>query len=291
MSNRSFVLIANPNAGRGQCAGIVENVAAALRAAGGSAECALTRSIEHATELATHAAQDDRVAVAVGGDGLLRAVAQGASRFGGTVGITTVAESIRILLESTPHPADGIGVTAGTTGSTDGSPAAFAIGNVYVGFDSLTNVLANRLPARLGSFAYTYAALEVTLTMPPLAYRLHIDGVPLDYTGIGVTVASSVYYGGGVPVAPGADVHDGALDVIVFEQVSRRSRIATMLAMRHGKHLERPGVQYFRAQQVSISVEPPIEAYSDGDPIGRSPLTARVLPGAINLLRPSPHPA
>ena len=296
MTSRSFVLIANPHAGRGKAAKVLSDATAALRRAGAPTQGQTTTSIEHATELAADAAEAGDVAVAIGGDGLLRAVAAGASRYGGTVGIvpcgrgndyartvgiTDLNRCVSILLDAVPRPTDCIAVARGLTASR--SPQhAIAIGNVYVGFDSLSNALANDLKVNLGEFTYTYSTARVAMTMQPLQFRLTIDGRATEYRGSGITITNSKYYGGGVPVAPGADVHDGLLDVLLFQQFTRRSRIAMLLAMRKGTHERRPDVQHVRASTVGINLDPPLEAYSDGDSIGRTPLTAWILPGAIS---------
>lgn len=301
MSDRSFVLIANPHAGRGQAARIVVETDAALSAAGVTAHAELTTSIHHARDLADQAAAVGSIAVAIGGDGLLRAVAAGASRHGGTVGIVPCGRGndyarmvgsgaldgcVWTLLHAEPRPTDCIAVTPGLVEESDAVPYDVAIGNVYVGFDSLSNALANKITMYLGPLSYKYTALRVALTMRPLMFRLVIDGAADDYPGSGVVIANSAFYGRGVPVAPGADIHDGMLDVIMFEQVDRRSRVAMMLALRTGKHLARTDVRHVRARRIQVELEPPVEAYSDGDPICPTPLTAWVLPGAVGLLRP-----
>lgn len=289
---RTFALIANPHAGRGRAGDVVRTTEALLHSAGAESRAELTTSIEHAEQLAAEAAGAGEIAVAVGGDGLVRAVAAGASRHEGTIGIVpagrgndfartvgiakgNVEAAVATLLTAEARPTDCIAVND-----------RVALGNVYIGFDSLTNVAANALRVNLGQFSYTYAALRVALTMAPLQFAIEVDGVRRTFTGSGVAVASSIYYGGAVPVAPTADPHDGILDVVTFAITGRRRRVATLLAMRSGAHLGRAGVDHVRAREITIEVTPVLEAYSDGDPIARAPLHVRVMPGAIGLLRP-----
>ncbi len=318
MSERRFVVIANPNAGRGRAGRVLEQTTTALRAAGAQASGELTTSIGHATELAASAAAQGAVAVGVGGDGLLRAVAAGASRSGGTVGIVpagrgndfartvgidkqAVEANIARLLTAEPVPTDCIAVTGGSSGhlapDTDQGGHAetpseadrgsdVALGNVYAGFDSLSNVAANDLRVNLGGLSYSWAALRVALTMPVLELRVTVDGTTHAYRGSGVAIGNSRFYGGNVPFAPEADVHDGLLDVVMFEQTDARSRVATLWSMRSGQHLSRDGVRHVRGREIRVEVDPALEAYSDGDPIAHTPLTATVMPGAIQLLRP-----
>lgn len=319
MSDRRFVVIANPHAGRGQAEVVLRQVVAALQEAGAQAGGELTTSIGHAADLAGAAAADGVVAVAVGGDGLVRAVAAGASRHRGTVGLVPAGRgndfartvgiakddlpgSIRTLLEAESRPTDCIAVTGAAPrlpGASNRNPPTHApgaaddetvtdvaLGNVYAGFDSLSNVTANALRFNLGEFSYTYAALRVALTMPVLDLAVTVDGERHAYRGSGVAIGNSRFYGGNVPFAPDADVHDGLLDVVMFAQTGARSRVATLWSMRSGTHLGREGVRVVRGREVRIEITPTLEAYSDGDPIAHTPLTARVMPGAIGLLRP-----
>lgn len=302
------MLLANPHAGRGNAARISAELQTALGAAGARVQRELTTSIEHATALASSAAESGRVSVAIGGDGLLRAVAAGAAASGGTIGvvpcgrgndyarmigITGVTDCVRVLLDAAPRPADCIAVAPGFVTVESGAasvsariPFRVAIGNVYVGFDSLSNALANRITVNLGRFSYSYTAFRVALTMRPFHYRLVVDDIPIEYAGSGVVIANSGYYGRGVPVAPTADVHDGQLDVVMFQQRTRRARVAALLALRGGSHLHRADVQHLRASRIQVQLDPSSEAFSDGDPIGPTPLTAWVLPAAVQLLRP-----
>lgn len=295
MSAGPFLLMANPLAGRGRAAVILDRAVTALQAAGAQAYGELTRSTDHASELAAAAARDGMVSVAVGGDGLVRAVAAGACRHSGVIGIvpagrgndyaravglTSIDISVRVLLTAVPRPADLIAVTG------DRQPAQVAIGNVYLGFDSLSNALANRFRLGLGGFGYKYAALQVAVTMRPMTFRLTLDGVEQEVSGSGVAITNSGFYGAGIPIAPMADVHDGLLDVVIFESTNRLHRIPAMISLTRGRHLDRSDVRHQQVRQVQVSAEPGIEAYSDGDPICRPPFTATVRPGAIRLLRP-----
>jgi len=288
--------VANPHAGRGRAAEIVREVVTGLRRAGAAAEGVLTTSAGQATELSADAVMNGVVPVAVGGDGLLRAVAAGAARKAGTIGIVpagrgndfarmvgmtnNVKASIEVLLTARSRPVDLIAVTD-ARGQTD-----VAIGNVYLGFDSLSNVLANKTRFRLGRFGYKFAALQAAMTMCPISFHLQLDGVPNEFTGSGVAIANSGFYGAGVRLAPMADVHDGLLDVVLFESTTRRGIIAAMIAMTRGRHFERSDVRHQLARSIRVQAQPAMLSYSDGDPMCPTPFAATVLPGAIGLLRP-----
>lgn len=298
VSERCFTVIVNPHAGGGRARGRGQAVQQALLARGLDATLIATTSIEHARACAGEAASSGRIAVACGGDGLLRGVAAGlvlAGRAGGlaverplmgiapggrgndfarTLGLPDEPELVaEQLATAAANPIDVIDV--------DGE---IALGNVYVGFDSRTNELANELRVNLGGFTYTYAGARVTWSLPQLAFSLTIDGSRHDFAGQGVTIASSAFYGGAMNVAPGADPRDGVLDVITFEQTGRAARAAALIALLRGRHLERSDVRRFPARDVRLELAPTMTAFADGDPIAQTPLTARVVPGAIDLI-------
>lgn len=295
--DRAFLLLANPRAGRGAAANQVAEVAAALREAGAPVDAVITASIEHATELAASAASAGRIAVAVGGDGLARAVASGVAAGDGVMGLipagrgndfaraigapADLAGAVRVLRTCPARATDCIGVT-----TPDHSGERVALGNVYLGFDSLSNVAANRQRVHWGRFAYSVAALRVALTMPVLRFSLVVDGDARSFDGSGVAIASSAFYGGAIEVAPGARPDDGVLDLVLFEATRRAERVSTLLALRNGDHIGRRGVRTLRGREISLRVEPSIEAYADGDPIAAGVFRARVLPGKLRVIRP-----
>ena len=67
-----------------------------------------------------------------------------------------------------------------------------------------------------------------------------------------------------------------------------KRRFLTVLLPRifKGTYLELPEVHVTRSRTVRIDADRPFVVYADGDPIGRTPATIEVLPGAITVLCP-----
>lgn len=294
--DRRFTLVVNPHAGAGRARERGTALQTELASRGLDAELIATQSIEHAQLVAEQAAAAGRIAVGCGGDGLLRAVAAGvhaAARAGAPRPLMAIQPGGRgndfartLGLPSEPAlVAAQLATAAATPIDLIEVGEAIALGNVYVGFDSRTNELANALRRDLGRFTYTYAGARVALTLPRLRIELEIDGTAYAFDGQGVTIASSAYYGGAMNIAPGADPRDGVLEVICFAQTARLARAAALVALLRGRHERRADVHRFTARDnVTITLAPPMLAFSDGDPIATTPLTARLLPGAIGLL-------
>jgi diacylglycerol kinase family enzyme len=52
------------------------------------------------------------------------------------------------------------------------------------------------------------------------------------------------------------------------------------------QQLQDPNFVYLRAGQVYVECEPPASVQLDGDYLGRTPVDIRVLPAAVQVIRP-----
>ena len=115
------------------------------------------------------------------------------------------------------------------------------IGIASVGFDSEANRIANSAPARLGQLVYVYGALGALATWKHAAFTVDVDGERTRFVGWSVAAANSKAYGGGMFVAPGAELDDGALDVVYCERDEQATFVARLLPkVFKGEHVNEP---------------------------------------------------
>lgn len=290
---REVALIVNPSAGGGRAARALPGVEARLRDLGISAEVDATRDLEHAAELAVGAARRGRVVVTLSGDGMLGKVAGALTEvpgavlgvlpggrgndFARVVGIPLDAEAAcEVIANGEPHALD-----LGQAGDTP------YIGIASLGFDSDANRIANEAPARLGQFVYVYGALRALAAWKPADFTIEVDGRRLQFTGWGVAMANSKAYGGGMFVAPDAELDDGALDIVRLESTSKAHFLRSVMPKAFkGEHVHDPSVHVLRGTVVRVEASRPFVVQADGDPVGELPMTFRVLPGAVRVLLP-----
>jgi YegS/Rv2252/BmrU family lipid kinase len=294
---REIALIVNPSAGGGRAARALPGVEARLRALGISAEVDATRDLDHAAELAVAAARAGRVVVTLSGDGMLGKVAgalgdvPGAvigvlpggrgNDFARVVGIPLDAEAAcDVIASGVPRALD--------MGEAGGTPY---IGIASLGFDSDANRIANEAPARLGQLVYVYGALRALVAWKPAEFNLEVDGERIRFDGWGIAMANSKAYGGGMFVAPDAELDDGALDVVRLETTSKARFLRKVLPkVFKGEHVHEPSVHVLRGTVVRVEADRPFTVYADGDPVGDLPMTFRALPGAVQVLLPAGAP-
>jgi YegS/Rv2252/BmrU family lipid kinase len=288
---RKLQLIVNPSAGRGRARRLMPHVEAALRAAGHDLVVAPTRSLEHADELAAAAVADDRVAVAMGGDGVIGRVAGAVAAAGGVLGVipggrgNDFCRAAGIPLKAVPACAvlaDGAErpIDVGYVGE-----AAF-LGIASVGFDSEVQerLLTSRVP--LGDLVYLYGALATVARWRPATFTCRIDDDEVLLTGWSVAVSNSGVYGGGMRLAPDASLEDGRLDVITTSTTTRRTFLRALPKVFKGTHLAEPSVELRLASRVALAADRPFRLFADGEPIAALPCTVTVQPAALRVLLP-----
>ncbi|MCO5970496.1 diacylglycerol/lipid kinase family protein [Actinoallomurus soli] len=290
---RSFTAVVNPAAG-GDAAARLIPLARLLREAGAEMTVEYSRSLEHAAELARTAADKGHTVVAAGGDGMVGGLAGALAGTDGVLGILPAGRGndfarqlglpeepdrlAALLLEAEPRRIDAIEVT-----TPDGGSRVVA-GSVYAGVDSVANVHINRLTRLPGSLAYYLGPLRAIATWRPVSYRVTVDGELHEERGYTVVVANSGFYGYGLHIAPDAAVDDGLLDVVIIRHAPKRLFFAVMRELPKGTHVHRPVVEVLRGREVRVEADRDIPYGADGELLGDLPATARVLPGALNVI-------
>jgi diacylglycerol kinase (ATP) len=293
---RSFTALVNPISGGGRAAQKWAPLAAYINDAGADVRVELTRSREHGVEAAHAAAADGRVVVAVGGDGLVRDVAEGVVAAGGVMGVVPAGRG-NDLARSLSFPTD---VTAlaelllnGTASACDVIDVAntVVVGNVYCGIDSVSNAIINRnrrLPAKV---VYRLAPVRAILTWRAPRFTLTVDGATTVVDAHMVVIGNSGAYGHGLNIVPSARLDDGLLDVLVVRDGPKRAVASFMRDAQRGTHVARPEVSVHTAREVTIAADRSVPVCGDGEELTSLPATARVRAGALHLIRPEHQPA
>jgi YegS/Rv2252/BmrU family lipid kinase len=290
--SRRLQLIVNPTAGRGRARKLLPGVEAALRGAGHDLVVTPTRSLEHADELVAAALADERVAVAMGGDGIVGRVAGGVAAGGGLLGVLPGGRG-NDFCRAAGIPLNAVAacdvlangeersVDLGYVGDT-----AF-VGIASIGFDSAVQerVLTSRLP--LGDLIYLYGSLATIATWQPATFTCRVDGKPVVVTGWSVAVSNSGMYGGGMHLVPEASLEDGLLDVVTTSTTNRRTFLRALPKVFKGTHVDEPARVLRTATSVElIETDRPFRVFADGDPVASLPCTVTVRPGALRVLLP-----
>lgn len=157
------------------------------------------------------------------------------------------------------------------------------------GYDASIIEAAEQFKAALGAFAYLMAAV-VNLAPTASQFELDLDGETVTTDGIAVLVVNFGRLQFDLPVASGADPHDGLFQVAVLRTRNIAGLLPAIIAALSGAQ-KVPGIDVYQASRVAIAAEPRLRIQYDGEAVEDfTPFEATVLPDSANLLLPSDSP-
>jgi YegS/Rv2252/BmrU family lipid kinase len=284
-------VLVNPSAGGGRVRELLPELEAALRQRGLEHRLVFTTSLEHGCREARRAAGEGEIPVVMSGDGLIGQV--GGVLADGEVPLGVIPggrgnDFARVLGIPTDIPAAVELLAAGRTRAIDVGEVNGRrfLGIASCGFDSDANRIANEVRLVKGNLVYVYAALRALAAWRPARFELLLDGKPWALVGYSVAAANSKAYGGGMFLAPDAELDDGLLDIVCVGEVGKLRYLANLPKVFKGRHIANEEVTVRRAAEVEISADRPFAVYADGDHLADLPARIRVLPRALNVIAP-----
>lgn len=249
-----------------------------------------TEGLEHGRAEAVAAAASGEIPVVMSGDGLIGQVGGALVGAGVPMGVIPSGRGndFARVVGIPDDVEEAVAVLAG------GRPREIDVGEVNgkrflciasCGFDSDANRIANESRIK-GRIVYAYAALRALASWKPARFALTLDGERREFRGYSVAAANSRAYGGGMFIAPDAELDDGLLDVVTTAEVGKLRFLANLPQVFEGKHVNNDEVTVSRAAEVRIEADRPFAVYADGDPVADLPATVRILPRALRVIVP-----
>jgi YegS/Rv2252/BmrU family lipid kinase len=286
-----LALLVNPASAHGGALKLLPRLEQALDARRISFRVERTRGLEHGVERALRAAAAGEVPVVLSGDGLIGAVGGALAGSETPLGIVPGGRGndlARVLgIPADPEAAVTM-LVAGETrridvGEVNGKRF---LGIVSVGFDSEANRVANETKLLRGNLVYAYAGVRTLLGWKPARFTLKIGEESKRVSGYSVSVANSRAFGGGMLIAPDAELDDGEFDVVTVGEVGRLRFLSNLPKVFKGTHVNEDEVRVFRASQLELSASRPFPVYADGEHLTDLPASLRVLPRALSVIVP-----
>lgn len=251
----------------------------------------MTTSLEHGIDEARRAAEDGEVVVVMSGDGLIGQIGGALVETDSPLGVIPGGRGndfARVLGIPTEIPDAVALIATGVTRKIDVGEVNGRrfLGIASCGFDSDANRIANEARFVKGNLVYLYAALRALAAWKPARFEVTLDGESRAFTGWAVAAANNRAYGGGMFLAPEAELDDGALDVVTTADTSKLHCLVNLPKVFSGRHVENEEVTVTRAAQVEITADRPFAVYADGDHLADLPATVRVLPRALDVIAP-----
>lgn len=299
-------LLVNPTAGRARAARYHQGLAGVLRRSGHlvvdltgpDAESARVNAIHHRDEL-------DAVIV-MGGDGAVQLALNVVAGTGIPLGIIPVGtgndnatglglpkdptEAMKLILRQLRLAPEGVATDAISLEIS--GRQTWAMATLNCGFDATVNELANQMSFPKGGLRYARATLQSLPNYRAANYRVVADDWEWEGPGLLVGVSNVGYIGGGMHLAPESQPDDGLLDICIVDGTIGKLEFLTVFPrVFNGSHTSHRAVTIRQTRRLELSADQDHVVCADGEFLGRLPLTAEVVPGAVRIYRgPTPPP-
>jgi len=183
-----------------------------------------------------------------------------------------------------------VSLEAGAPSAPDEPPQYFC-SVAGIGLDAEVSRRAHKLPRwlrRHGGYALTLG--PAIFRFAPFPVKIMIAGdegiwaVRSHQPTILAAFANTSTYGGGMKIAPHAQMDDGHLDVCVIGGIDPFKLACMFPTVYFGRHLRIGEVDYFQATRLRVETEAPLEIYADGEYVCRTPAEIGVQGGALKML-------
>ena len=295
-------VIVNPVAGAGSTEKKWPAIRGLLNEAGLVFDFEHTERIGHAEELAREAANSGYgLIVAVGGDGTLNEVVNGLADSDDTDNISLGMLSTGSgsdFVRSLDVPLDyrwacqrlvnprktkiDVGIVEYRSGGK--TARRYFLNAAGVGFDGevVATVERSRKLCR-GTLPYVIGLFRALVTYQNKDITLQVDTQSKNVRICSVVVANGRYFGGGMHVAPGADLKDGLLEVVVVSDIGKFELLRAFPKIYRGTHVMHPKVQMAKATAITIRSSEQVLIQADGELLGEVPATFRIQPAALSV--------
>lgn len=173
------------------------------------------------------------------------------------------------------YPID-VGVVEGSWGTR------FFVNVAQVGVGAAAAQSAPRLPRVLGASRYPLAFAARLPRFPRTHVTVTTERRTYESEALAVIMANAQFFAGGWNIAPKATLVDGVLDMQMINCAKGRAP-ALVPKIIKGNHLSDRAVRRFSAARFAIETAIPWPVEVDGDYLGNTPVSGRVVPAALRL--------
>lgn len=287
-------IIANPRAGHGRGIRALKELQSLLRAKEIAHELFQTQYPGHATELARALVEKGEARTIVfGGDGTISEVANAAVNSEMELGVISVGtgnDLARSLGLPYNQPEKALEVIL------RGGPRRVDVGwerdrcfisTLGLGFPAIIADEANKMRYLKGPPAFFFATYKAIRHLQPIPATITLDDVTLNVNCTSVLIQNTRFCGGGLLMAPAAQVNDGLFDVVVVNDIGKADLMLNFPKIYSGRHLQHPKFSLYRSRSVKIDTPMNLSKMFDGDIYGQAPVNAKVLRGALSIISTS----
>lgn len=301
--------IVNPKSGGGKTGARWSAIQSALEQVLGTITVFETRQKLDAIVLTRQALQGGaETIIAVGGDGTLNEVVNGFFKDGDLVRPSaklavllrgtgsdfvktctlpkTIEELTQAIKKGNSAPCDVVRATLKPIAEEPSERYFINVADVGIG-GPVVNLVNNSSKWLGGKITFLLAGVQATLQSKNFMMRIKLDGETIydQQPRYFAVIANGKYFGGGMHIAPEANLNDGLFDVMLAGDFSLLEKIFKILPRLYtGKIGQLKKIRMLRGKRLHISADRPLLIEADGELIGKTDALFEMLPSAIQVV-------
>jgi diacylglycerol kinase (ATP) len=264
-------------------------VVAALERRGCKVVLRSAQGYRDAERLARTAEPEFEAIVAAGGDGTINAVANGLAYKPQPLGILPIGTANVLACElGLPRSSEKLAALLAEAAARPVWPGRIGdrlfLSMAGIGFDAEVVAAVNpRLKRWIGRGAFVWAILLRLLRYSPRELSIRAEGV--EYRATAAIAAKGRFYAGPFVMAPGGDLGEPVLHLVLFQAAGRIAAIRYLAALPTGRIPGLKSIGCLRVQSASLSAAEALPVHADGEIIGTLPAVITVAPHSIPVIR------
>jgi len=306
IDQKEWLVIVNPNAGKGRGAKDWDKISVILKKENLSFAVKFTERKGHAIILTLEAISAGfRKIITVGGDGTLNEVVNGVfsndvcpskeislalipvgtgNDWGRMFGIPLNYEIAVKIIRDNKMMVHDVGLVSYYDGTE--KKKRYFINIAGLGFESVvvrkTNLQKEK--GHGGKLIYFYNLLTSLLSYNNTKAEIIIDGEIIHADVFSVNIGNGRYCGGGMRQTPDALPNDGLLDVTIINGMGKFEIIRNLKILYDGTILNHPKIDGYKCKSIKVSSDSIIYTEADGESLGHTPAEFSIIPASINII-------
>ncbi len=301
-----WMVIVNPNAGKGLGRKDWTRISAFLMARGIRFTPVFTEARRHAIRLTHEAiAKGFRQIIVVGGDGTMNEVVNGVFTQDQVPSAEIVLAMISVGTGNDWGKMFGIPqqyeaaidlISRGNAMLQDAGKVSYFHGThqehryflniAGLGFDAVVTRRTNlqKDKGRSGKALYFYNLLRSLILYRHTYVEVEIDDLRISQDVFTISIGIGRYSGGGMRQTPQARPDDGLFDITIVKKIRKGEIILSLKKLYNGTILEHPKIEGYTGKVVLIDSDPLIHLEADGESLGHSPIRFDIIPKSIRII-------
>ncbi|SHI91861.1 diacylglycerol/lipid kinase family protein [Lutispora thermophila] len=154
-----------------------------------------------------------------------------------------------------------------------------------IGIGAQTTYRVNRSSKALKGFlSFLIGALSTMISYKNKDFEITIDDITINEKLNSIIIANGKYFGGGMKIAPMADMSDGYFDIIIIGNISKFDFLLNFPKIYKGTHMNHPKLLHYKGKKIKINAKQKALIEVDGEQPGVIEANINILPNKLKIL-------